>query len=417
MLISPHVLYHFTHGKEPIWRKEIRDGSHCTCTCSESFQDGQPSASCVVKRCRRRIDPETLAELRERKMQDLAALFEKDKPHVHCLFRLFKEWSPCFTGQESSSTTAKYNVAVEADGEIDLVEFGKLAFKTLAGSSASTSRKISLQERLDLDQLFNTLLINPHTSEWSTLSVCDRIYKIPPSSQFHISDLNQFQDFTDFTSSESVSPFDLIVMDPPWSNKSVRRSNKYREMDCYDLFKIPMKYLCHAHHTTLVAIWVTNNPKFVKFVLNKLLPDWNLTFAAEWFWFKMKMVEEDSDAGRHNYQLVSDLDSHHRKPYERLIIATSASNSSLATAIPNRVALFSIPSAHSRKPPVNGKTVKDVLLRDETSTKLFIRCYLEILEKFVPDDSRKLELFARNLLPGWTSWGNETIKFNDSVYL
>lgn len=30
----------------------------------------------------------------------------------------------------------------------------------------------------------------------------------------------------------------------------------------------------------------------------------------------------------------------------------------------------------------------------------------ELLGKWAPDGGR-LELFARNLLPGWTSWGNE----------
>lgn len=29
----------------------------------------------------------------------------------------------------------------------------------------------------------------------------------------------------------------------------------------------------------------------------------------------------------------------------------------------------------------------------------------------------KLECFARNLYPDWTSWGNETLKFNDFDYL
>jgi len=32
---------------------------------------------------------------------------------------------------------------------------------------------------------------------------------------------------------------------------------------------------------------------------------------------------------------------------------------------------------------------------------------LDILDQFLPKKSARLELFARNLLPGWTSWGNE----------
>jgi N6-adenosine-specific RNA methylase IME4 len=42
---------------------------------------------------------------------------------------------------------------------------------------------------------------------------------------------------------------------------------------------------------------------------------------------------------------------------------------------------------------------------------------LGLLESFLEDDAgKKLELFARNLYPGWTSWGNEPLKFNDSDY-
>ena len=37
----------------------------------------------------------------------------------------------------------------------------------------------------------------------------------------------------------------------------------------------------------------------------------------------------------------------------------------------------------------------------------FLNSYLEILKEFIPPCSNCLELFARNLLPGWTSWGNE----------
>ena len=32
---------------------------------------------------------------------------------------------------------------------------------------------------------------------------------------------------------------------------------------------------------------------------------------------------------------------------------------------------------------------------------------VDMLTKYCKKDGRKLELFARNLLPDWTSWGNE----------
>ena len=51
--------------------------------------------------------------------------------------------------------------------------------------------------------------------------------------------------------------------------------------------------------------------------------------------------------------------------------------------------IMSIPSSqHSRKPPLNA-----------------------ILAPYLPKNFRGLEIFARNLLPGWTSFGNEVLKF------
>jgi len=35
--------------------------------------------------------------------------------------------------------------------------------------------------------------------------------------------------------------------------------------------------------------------------------------------------------------------------------------------------------------------------------------HADILSKYLPKEKQCLELFARNLLPGWTSWGNEVM--------
>lgn len=36
-------------------------------------------------------------------------------------------------------------------------------------------------------------------------------------------------------------------------------------------------------------------------------------------------------------------------------------------------------------------------------------CCVDILAQYLPENPHCLELFARNLLPGWTSWGNEVL--------
>lgn len=51
----------------------------------------------------------------------------------------------------------------------------------------------------------------------------------------------------------------------------------------------------------------------------------------------------------------------------------------------------SFPESHSRKPALD---------------------YL--LERYLPNSAKKLEMFARDLKSDWTSWGNEPLKFQNS---
>ncbi|MCO5586065.1 hypothetical protein L7F22_040004 [Adiantum nelumboides] len=62
---------------------------------------------------------------------------------------------------------------------------------------------------------------------------------------------------------------------------------------------------------------------------------------------------------------------------------------------PDKQVLISIPGDHSRKPPL-----------------------ASLLSPYVPgeDPVHGLELFARDIHPGWTSWGNEPLRFQQIQY-
>lgn len=47
---------------------------------------------------------------------------------------------------------------------------------------------------------------------------------------------------------------------------------------------------------------------------------------------------------------------------------------------------------------------------------LLFFCCTAVLAEFIKPDVECLELFARNLQPGWTSWGNEVLKFQHIDY-
>lgn len=116
---------------------------------------------------------------------------------------------------------------------------------------------------------------------------------------------------------------------------------------------------------SVVAVWVTNKPKFRKFIIHKLFPAWELECKAEWVW--LKVTTEG--------QCIFPLDSSHKKPYEQLIIGHRQKTSDL----PSRHVIVSVPSLrHSRKPPLQGI---DYSLYTITCNSCDYRCHFALFEK------------------------------------
>ncbi|KAI8903438.1 MT-A70-domain-containing protein [Powellomyces hirtus] len=288
-------------------------------------------------------------------------------------------------------STESGQAAAPAQDTVEELDFIK--FRELADISGSAKYSLPDDEEADADSnqypiltvddlsedvsdIFNTVVSNPSTG-CKTMSLFGHSYIIPAQSSFIMSDLAKAPRLLN-----TLDPFDLIVMDPPWPNKSVRRAGQYGDIDVYDLFQIPLKNLLASGG--YVAVWVTNKLKFHKFVREKLFPSWGVQWVSEWYWIKVTTKG----------QWVIDPDSVHRKPYEVLIIGRSPSSLD-EHPIPEKRAICTVPSKqHSRKPFLD-----------------------DVLAPYLPSNPRKLELFARNLLPKWTSWGNQVLKFNDVQYL
>ena len=70
-----------------------------------------------------------------------------------------------------------------------------------------------------------------------------------------------------------VEGLDLVVIDPPWPNKSASRSSSYPSIDIYDLFQIDLHSILSKYPSAkqlkpcLVAVWVTNKPKVCDLML------------------------------------------------------------------------------------------------------------------------------------------------------
>eukprot|EP01018_Ginkgo_biloba_P031862 Gb_04126 [translate_table: standard] len=234
--------------------------------------------------------------------------------------------------------------------------------------------------------LFNTLIENKRNDDISAECLYSN-YILPRQSSFLMSDLNQIHQLIPACPSDG---FNLILIDPPWENKSVHRQAVYPTLPNRYFFFIPLMRLAHPEGA-LVALWVTNREKLRTFVEKELFPAWRISYAAAWYWLK---VREDG-------HLISELDLAHHKPYECIVLGyinrqgNGLEDEAIHKMPPDKHVIFSVPGDHSRKPPIG-----NLLLNYAPG----------------PRPVRGVELFARELLAGWTSWGNEPLCFQQSKY-
>ena len=125
-----------------------------------------------------------------------------------------------------------------------------------------------------------------------TIKIGETEYVIPPKSRYCVDDL------INFDSAFLEQKFDLILMDPPWENKHVKRVNKRDRKDDrksgYDLLSTDSMSTLLSNvviqsltpKSGLVLIWCTNSEKQQKAILD-WAKHWKLELKAKWFWLKV----------------------------------------------------------------------------------------------------------------------------------
>lgn len=240
------------------------------------------------------------------------------------------------------------------------------------------------------------------TEDGSGRPESDRVRKrkAPPDEEFHCDPKEQGADSKPLVPENSVylqgtilaerarfleeAPlFDLLVLDPPWPNRSARRKRgNYSTAYNLDEIRETLSLIPIAAHLApegLVAIWVTNKASVVELLTcaRGLLAEWGLELIDEWTWLKVTT---------HGEPLV-DVNSAWRKPWERILIAKKRGGD--RTRLPGqRKVIVSVPDLHSRKPSLRA-----------------------LFEGILPPKYKGLEVFARNLTAGWWAWGDEALKF------
>ena len=183
--------------------------------------------------------------------------------------------------------------------------------------------------------------------------------------------------------------FDLILMDPPWPNRSAtRKRGIYQPVRDTDAIKDLLSQIPVASHLSedgLVAVWVTNSARAAELLTcpKGIFDEWQVDLVGEWIWLKVTTGGEP----------IVSLDSAWRKPWERLLLArkrgTAGPDVKKRKPIETKV-IVTVPDLHSRKPNLRG-----------------------LFADLLPPNYQALEVFARNLTAGWWSWGDQCLLFQN----
>ncbi|XP_002072913.2 N(6)-adenine-specific methyltransferase METTL4 [Drosophila willistoni] len=218
-------------------------------------------------------------------------------------------------------------------------------------------------------------------------------YFIPNDSRFYNHNVDQLAALMP----QLMPSYDIIILDPPWRNKYIRRLNRAKEdlgyamLDNEKLCALPLSQLINKR--TLVAIWCTNAMQHQTDLEKQLLPSWNLCLLHKMRWYKL-----NSD---HHLVGPVQVDLTQKQPYEMLYLACHPDAlegyATAAAGLKQTELLLSVPSiVHSHKPPLLPWLRQHVQLPESQSHP---EC---------------LELFARYLQPQCTSIGLEVLKLMDA---
>ncbi|OBT88706.1 hypothetical protein VE02_03235 [Pseudogymnoascus sp. 03VT05] len=224
---------------------------------------------------------------------------------------------------------------------------------------------------------------------------------------------------------QKAPQFPLIILDPPWPNRSARRAGHYHIS--YGLSEIgtllsgiPIR--SKLEENGLVGVWITNKDMFRDLLLGKdgeergVFGEWGIELVDEWVWLKITA----------NGEPMSPIDGTWRKPFEILLVGRKIPREKInidQCEVGSKPELDEV--SHERKgeeevgksgeqPGVQPTPVKRrviIAVPDMHSRKPNLMALFAPLLPSSPVPPHCLEVFARNLAANSWAWGDEVLKF------
>jgi N6-adenosine-specific RNA methylase IME4 len=163
--------------------------------------------------------------------------------------------------------------------------------------------------------------------------------------------------------------FGLVYADPPWrysfsKSKSRKVENQYQTMSLEDIKALNIQGLCKKN--AVLYLWATA-PKIIECL--DVMKAWGFTYKTQMIWDKVNIGMGYWARGRH----------------EIILIGTRGK-------VPPPAQSVRIPSVITEK-------------RGRHSAKPKMHSYFDLAHP----DMKKIELFARSKVAGWSCWGNEVL--------
>lgn len=223
---------------------------------------------------------------------------------------------------------------------------------------------------------------------------------------------------------QQAPQFPLIILDPPWPNRSARRAGCYQTS--YGLAQISallssIPIGSKLQKNGLVGVWITNKESFRDLLLGKdgeggLFEKWGIELVEEWVWLKVTA----------NGEPMSPVDGTWRKPFEILLVGRNIYKDEInenPSEIDSQTEVDDISDERTggeevgtseEQPCVSATQVKRrviIAVPDMHSRKPNLMAVLAPLRPYSPVPPNCLEIFARNLTANSWAWGNEVLKF------